>query len=77
MCFQSKGGILSKACEYIQELRTANATMGESLKDTERLSVDNELLKQQIEELKQENMMLRQQLQQHGIILPDMSAGTS
>ncbi len=60
--FQSKGGILSKACDYIQELRTANQRMVESLKETERLSVDAELLRQQCEELKGENAMLRAQL---------------
>ncbi|XP_077985447.1 upstream stimulatory factor 2-like isoform X5 [Glandiceps talaboti] len=64
---QSKGGILAKTCDYIHELRTANARMAESLKETERLSVDAELLRQQVEELKQENVLLRAQLQQHGI----------
>ncbi|XP_012945153.2 upstream stimulatory factor 2 [Aplysia californica] len=65
----SKGGILSKACEYIQELRTTNNRLAESLKDSERLNVDNELLRQQCEELKQENAVLRSQLQQHGIVI--------
>jgi upstream stimulatory factor len=74
---QSKGGILSKACEYIQELRTANANMGETLRETERLSVDNELLRQQVEELKQENLLLRQHLQQHGIVPPDLTGPNS
>ncbi|XP_070548591.1 upstream stimulatory factor 2-like isoform X2 [Ptychodera flava] len=64
---QSKGGILAKTCDYIHELRTANARMAESLKETERLSVDAELLRQQVEEYKQENALLRAQLQQHGI----------
>lgn len=70
--FQSKGGILSKACDYITELRTSNARMTESLKESERLSVDHDLLRQQCEELKNENQILRQQLQNHGII-PDIS----
>ena len=51
--------------------------MGESLKETERLSVDAELLRQQCEELKQENAMLRAQLQQHGIVPPDLTGATS
>ena len=74
---QSKGGILAKACEYITGLRTANARMGESLKEMEKLSVDVELLRQQCEELKQENVMLRTQLQQHGIVPPDLSGSSS
>lgn len=73
---KSKGGILSKACDYINELKTANTRMAESLKETERLTVDAELLRQQCEELKNENAILRAQLQQHGII-PDLSGGAS
>lgn len=46
--------------------------MAENLKESERLQVDLELLRQQCEELKSENQILRTQLQQHGII-PDIS----
>ncbi|KAK2176540.1 hypothetical protein NP493_657g01010 [Ridgeia piscesae] len=74
---KSKGGILAKACDYITELRTANTRMAESLKETERLSVDAELLRQQCEELKQENAMLHAQLQQHGIVPPDLTSTVS
>ena len=74
--FQSKGGILCKACDYITGLRTANARMAESLKDMEKLSVDVDLLKQQCEELKQENSLLRAQMQQHGIVMPDLSSSS-
>ena len=77
LSLQSKGGILAKACDYITELRTANVRMAESLKETERLSVDAELLRQQCEELKQENAVLRAQLQQHGIVPPDLAGATS
>uniref|UniRef100_A0A3Q3J9B8 BHLH domain-containing protein n=1 Tax=Monopterus albus TaxID=43700 RepID=A0A3Q3J9B8_MONAL len=63
----SKGGILSKACDYIHELRQNNQRLQESLKEVERIQVDNELCRQQIEELKNENALLRAQLQQHGI----------
>ncbi|XP_028984668.1 upstream stimulatory factor 2 isoform X2 [Betta splendens] len=63
----SKGGILSKACDYIRELRQSNQRLQESLKEVERIQVDNELCRQQIEELKNENTLLRAQLQQHGI----------
>uniref|UniRef100_A0A3B4AHJ2 BHLH domain-containing protein n=2 Tax=Periophthalmus magnuspinnatus TaxID=409849 RepID=A0A3B4AHJ2_9GOBI len=63
----SKGGILSKACDYIRELRQSNQRLQESFKDVERVEMDNELLRQQIEELKNDNALLRAQLQQHGI----------
>lgn len=95
---QSKGGILSKACDYIRELRQTNQRMQETFKEAERLQMDNELLRQQvsvrggswvwdpepqdagshlrlldpchvcqIEELKNENAVLRAQLQQHNL----------
>lgn len=50
--------------------------MSESLKETERLSVDLELLRQQCEELKSENSILRAQLQSHGLI-PDIPGSNS
>ena len=71
---QSKGGILAKACDHINELRSANAQMGESMKDLERISVDNDMLRQQIEELKQENQILRSSLQQNGIVVHDINS---
>ncbi|XP_060041722.1 upstream stimulatory factor 2 isoform X2 [Erinaceus europaeus] len=63
----SKGGILSKACDYIRELRQTNQRMQETFKEAERLQMDNDLLRQQIEELKNENAVLRAQLQQHNL----------
>ncbi|KAG8433744.1 hypothetical protein GDO86_012197, partial [Hymenochirus boettgeri] len=63
----SKGGILSKACDYIRDLRQTNQRMQETYKEAERLQMDNELLRQQIEDQKNENTLLRAQLQQHGI----------
>lgn len=93
----SKGWILSKACDYIRELRQTNQRMQETFKEAERLQMDNELLRQQvsaragagwrpgaprcrerplplapcharqIEELKNENAVLRAQLQQHNL----------
>uniref|UniRef100_A0A8C6USX3 Upstream transcription factor 2, c-fos interacting n=1 Tax=Neogobius melanostomus TaxID=47308 RepID=A0A8C6USX3_9GOBI len=63
----SKGGILSKACDYIRELRQSNQRLQDSFKEVERVEMDNELLRQQIEELKNDNALLRAQLQQHGI----------
>uniref|UniRef100_A0A3B5QIH0 Upstream transcription factor 2, c-fos interacting n=1 Tax=Xiphophorus maculatus TaxID=8083 RepID=A0A3B5QIH0_XIPMA len=44
----SKGGILSKACDYIRDLRQSNQRLQESLKEVERIQVDNELCRQQV-----------------------------
>lgn len=67
--WQSKGGILSKTVDYINELKIHNARMAEAIKDAERVTIDTELLRQQVEELRQENALLRAQLQQNGIEL--------
>lgn len=45
---QSKGGILSKACDYIRELRQNNQRLQESCKEVEQAEMDNELLRQQV-----------------------------
>lgn len=68
---QSKGGILSKACDYIRDLRQTNQRMQETFKESERLQLDNDMLRQQIEDQKNENTVLRAQLQQHGIEVVD------
>ncbi|XP_015263825.1 PREDICTED: upstream stimulatory factor 1 isoform X3 [Gekko japonicus] len=64
---QSKGGILSKACDYIQELRQSNLRLSEELQGLEQLQMDNEVLRQQVEDLKNKNLILRAQLRQHGV----------
>ena len=66
---QSKGGILAKTVDYINELKSHNARMVEAIKDAERLTLDTELLRQQVDDLRQENALLRAQLQQHGVEL--------
>ncbi|XP_027031065.2 upstream stimulatory factor 1 isoform X4 [Tachysurus fulvidraco] len=65
---QSKGGILSKACDYIQELRQSNNRIAEELNTLDRLRMDNQLLRQEVEDWKSKNQILRSQLRQHGII---------
>uniref|UniRef100_A0A8C7KUB6 Upstream stimulatory factor 1 n=1 Tax=Oncorhynchus kisutch TaxID=8019 RepID=A0A8C7KUB6_ONCKI len=45
---QSKGGILSKACDYIQELRQNNLRLGDDLSTLDRLKMDNQLLRQEV-----------------------------
>ncbi|XP_015906039.1 upstream stimulatory factor 2 isoform X2 [Parasteatoda tepidariorum] len=63
---QSKGGILAKACDYIQELRNSCARLPDVLKENERLNIDLDNLRQQYEELKNENQALRVHIQQQG-----------
>lgn len=46
--FQSKGGILSKACEYIKELRQSNLKLGEDINALDRVRMDNQLLRQEV-----------------------------
>ncbi|XP_020319309.1 upstream stimulatory factor 1 isoform X7 [Oncorhynchus kisutch] len=65
---QSKGGILSKACDYIQELRQSNTRLGEDLENLERLRMDNQLLRQEVDDWKTKNQMMRSQLRQNGIV---------
>jgi len=66
---QSKGGILAKTVEYITELKLINGRLGEQLKEAESNNMDVEMLRQQMEELKTENSMLRGTLAQNGINL--------
>uniref|UniRef100_A0A8C7NNR1 Upstream stimulatory factor 2 n=1 Tax=Oncorhynchus mykiss TaxID=8022 RepID=A0A8C7NNR1_ONCMY len=46
----SKGGILSKACDYIRELRQNNQRLLDGVKEVERVQVDNELCRQQVKQ---------------------------
>ncbi|KAL4608611.1 upstream stimulatory factor 1-like isoform X1 [Arapaima gigas] len=64
-----KGGILSKACDYIQELLQSNVRLTEELSSLERLRMDNQLLQQEVEEWKSKNQALRNQLRQHGVVV--------
>lgn len=68
----SKGGILSKACDYIQELEQSNCRLRESLHEVKKDQMDNEILRQQVEELKSENASLRAELQQRRADVSDV-----
>ena len=48
LILQSKGGILSKACDYIQELRQSNHRLSEELQGLDQLQLDNDVLRQQV-----------------------------
>lgn len=50
---QSKGGILSKACDYITDIRTANQRLAEALRQSES----------HVEELQAENAALRKEIE--------------
>uniref|UniRef100_UPI00358DE9C5 upstream stimulatory factor 1-like n=1 Tax=Myxine glutinosa TaxID=7769 RepID=UPI00358DE9C5 len=65
---QSKGGILSKACDYIEELRQKQQQMAAELQGMERLRLDNDALRHKVEEMCNKNAQMRAHLQQHGIV---------
>jgi len=65
---QSKGGILAKACEYVAELRNTNQRLMDNIKQSDGVTTENERLSAQLEQLQQENAVLKQQLQNHGIM---------
>jgi len=67
---QSKGGILQKACDYIRELQGMNSKLADQIKVSEHVVTELHTLRQQCEDLRQENDILRELLQQHGIDLP-------
>lgn len=64
----SKGGILAKACDFVQELSEDNKTLEKRVYELEGAAEENERLLNSIEELRQENTMLKQQLENHGIV---------
>ena len=58
----SKGGILAKACDFVTELTEDNKTLEKRVRELENMADDHERLLATIEELRQENAMLKQQL---------------
>ncbi|GJQ87624.1 putative protein dimerization protein [Trypoxylus dichotomus] len=64
---QSKGGILAKACEYIQELQECQQNMELCLKEKKQLTQSFEDMKQKNIILERENKELRDLLKRHGI----------
>ena len=54
----SKGGVLSKALDHIIKLRSENDRMRDTIKEQERILVENQVLRQQVEKLRQENALL-------------------
>ena len=64
----SKGGILAKACDYVQELNEDNKTLEKRVHELESVADENERLLAAIEELRQDNISLKEQLENHGIV---------
>ena len=65
----SKGGILARACEYVSEIRQSNQLLREKVAKAEtKLLSENKELQNQIDALKQENELLRNQLESNGIL---------
>lgn len=63
----SKGTVLQKACEYVAELTEDNKILEKRVQDLEGVSEENDRLLSTIEELRQENAILKQQLETHGL----------
>lgn len=53
---------MAKACEYIQELRSTNIRLASALKEHENTAEELDALRQELAELRRENVMLKQQL---------------
>ncbi|XP_054160888.1 upstream stimulatory factor 1-like isoform X2 [Oppia nitens] len=68
---QSKGGILAKATEYIQDLCAENARLNEVLKENEILSNELDAIRQQFVDTKNENRRLKALLQKYSIPIDD------
>ncbi|XP_015788633.1 upstream stimulatory factor 2 isoform X2 [Tetranychus urticae] len=64
---QSKGGILAKACEYINQLVKENSKLSEIIKENEILSNELDSLRLQLLDVKKENRQLKTTLQRHGL----------
>jgi len=68
----SKGVVLAKACDYVAELTEDNKILEKRVQDLEGVSEENDRLLSTIEELRQENAILKQQLETHGLSSSNM-----
>ena len=68
----SKGGILAKACDFVTEITEDNKTLLKRVKELEHVADDHERLLTTIEDLREENSLLKQRLENHGIAAPSM-----
>lgn len=63
---------MQKACDYIRELQQTNSLMAERVKVADEMAGELDTLREQCEGLRQENDVLREVLQQHGIDPPTL-----
>ena len=63
----SKGGILARACDYVQE---AKRDLDDVAEKAEATALENERLRMEVDALREENVALRQTLDAHGIHVP-------
>lgn len=69
----SKGGILAKACDYVQEITEDNKALEKRVQELENVAVENERLMAALEETRQDNALLKQQLENAGIVISSES----
>ena len=67
----SKGGILARACDYVQE---AKRDLDDVAEKAEATALENERLRMEADALRAENAALRQTLHAHGIHAPPAAA---
>lgn len=67
--FQSKGGILARACEYITELRGTQEKLIESLDEKAQLIEEAKNLRQMVNQLKDENSKLKDQIEKRNVFM--------
>ena len=70
----SKGGILARACDYVQE---AKRDLDDVAEKAEATALDNERLRMEVDALRAENAALRQTLHAHGIHAPPPSVAAA
>jgi len=74
---QSKGAVLSQACDYVQDTRGIQQKFSELFRDNEKLHEDIKMLKQSNEALVTANQLLKAHLKSQGaVILENTDAQT-
>jgi len=74
---QSKGGILAKTADYIQDLLEENQRLKSNQKQYDRMLADMESLRAQLAQEKKDNARLRQTLERHDIPMEEDSSNTN
>lgn len=64
---KSKGGILQKTVNFIQELQIAHSQVVERLQEQNQVLVEMAKIREKLSRVEQENLLLRTQLQSNGI----------